>query len=227
MCAFMNGDDPPEHYTEAFARSRGRFSAGDPAQMAKNAGARLKDDGSTITLVSLGRGLQVHHPEGKVRFTDDLRRPVWQWRLITLNYLSRADGTKPTGELVAFRQLQGGRAYAHAFADRTVSRLSGLIDQYSQDALRAALRQLDADWAKLGDISAVLFFMPRFPITLSLYRGDDEMPSSANIVFDSSANHYLHTEDAAVAAGITVQQLCRAAQKQQELGRPDGGAPGR
>ena len=205
----MSGEHPPQQYREAFERSRNRFGADEPLEMARRAGGEFEPERSVIVLCSLGRRLQVSYPEGEVRFRDSSEQPMWQWRLVTLNYLSRADGKPPSGKLVAFRQLNGGRAYQHAFVNRTVGRLGELIDEHPAGLLQKALQSMGGSPVDLGDVGAVVRFMPRFPITVAMWRGDCELSSSASISFDSTANRYLHTEDAAVAAAITVEMLDR------------------
>ena len=205
----MSGEHPPQQYRQAFERSRSRFRSDDPAEMARRAGGEFKPERSVIDLCSLGRCLRVTYPGGKVYFRDSGDQPMWQWRLVALNYLCRADGIPPSSELVAFRQLDGGRAYQHAFVNRTVGRLGELIDEHPPRLLQKALQSMGGSSVDLGDAGAVVRFMPRFPITVAMWKGDCELSSSASISFDSTANRYLHTEDAAVAAAITVEMLDR------------------
>jgi len=55
-------------------------------------------------------------------------------------------------------------------------------------------------------LQATLFLLPRFPVTVQLWPGDEEMAGSANVLFDASATHYLHIEDI-VAAGDQVARF--------------------
>jgi hypothetical protein len=43
----------------------------------------------------------------------------------------------------------------------------------------------------LGDLSFTIRPLPRIPITIVLWRGDQEMPPGGNLLFDSTAIHYL------------------------------------
>jgi hypothetical protein len=42
------------------------------------------------------------------------------------------------------------------------------------------------------------------------YAGDDEFPSAVSVLYDSSAGHYLPTEDLAVLGGLLVGSLLKA-----------------
>ncbi len=177
--------------------------------MAVNAGAEYHAETSTITLTTLNQVLEIEYPVGDVTFRGSGQRPPWQWKLIALNYLSRADGAPLTESLIAFRELDGGVAYHQAFYSNTVNRLARVVRMDNLGEIEQVCRQLGGSPMDIGDVGATLFFLPRFPITLTFWAGDDEMPSSANILFDESANHYLHTEDASVAAGLLVEFIIR------------------
>jgi len=44
---------------------------------------------------------------------------------------------------------------------------------------------------------------------VKIWMKDEELPGSANILFDSSANHYMHTEDIALAGELVVEFLIK------------------
>lgn len=205
----MTGHDDPGPYQAALDESLEKFTAGDPEEMAANAGAEYDVNDSTIVLSTLNQVLRIEHPTGEAAFRGSDRSPLWQWKLIVLNYLSRADGTPLAGNLVAFRELDGGTAYHGAFYANTVNRLARVVRMDNLDNIKQVCRELGGAPVDIGDVGATLLFLPRFPVTLTLWAGDDEMPSSANILFDASANHYLHTEDASVVAGMIVDFVVR------------------
>ncbi|NIP36737.1 MAG: DUF3786 domain-containing protein, partial [Thermoplasmata archaeon] len=42
-------------------------------------------------------------------------------------------------------------------------------------------------------------------------RADDELPASANVLWDETVKYYLHTEDVAVLGGIVASELIKRA----------------
>ena len=52
---------------------------------------------------------------------------------------------------------------------------------------------------------------PRVPITLVLWRGDDEFPPDGNILFDRSISDYLTTEDVNVLCETIAWTLVKSA----------------
>jgi hypothetical protein len=69
----------------------------------------------------------------------------------------------------------------------------------------ALLCYTDQDWAALqafgvpffgerlarGDLAFVMWPLPRLPITLTLWRGEEDLPDGGTLLFDRSALHYL------------------------------------
>jgi hypothetical protein len=51
------------------------------------------------------------------------------------------------------------------------------------------------------------YFFPKLPIVIALWIGDEEVPASANILFDANAGNILPTEGLSVAAGVLVGRL--------------------
>jgi hypothetical protein len=49
--------------------------------------------------------------------------------------------------------------------------------------------------ASYGDVSVTIDGFRKVPVTLVLWRGDDEFPPEGNILLDSSISHYLPAED--------------------------------
>jgi len=58
-----------------------------------------------------------------------------------------------------------------------------------------------------GDKGAKILALPRVPVVLALWRGDDEFPPEGNVYFDGSVSSYLSTEDIAYLAGATVYRI--------------------
>ena len=68
----------------------------------------------------------------------------------------------------------------------------------------------------LGDAAARFMAFPRVPITHVLWRGDEEFPPEATILFDETIPRYFPTEDIAALSGASVYRLMGAAHKFRE-----------
>lgn len=126
--------------------------------------------------------------------------------ILLLHYLAQADGTPPGGDWVRFGSLDGGRAYERAFAERTEGAFLNICLS-CHDRWQAGAIALGGAAAGPGDASVSLTPLPRTPVLLAFWGGDDELPSAARILLDAAINHYLPTEDVAVMCDLLLDKL--------------------
>lgn len=211
---YMTATKDGESYGTAFMHSLAKLASLDPEKIAEHSGSVFDPDEGTIYLTSLGREISVQFPNGNVRFTESGLQPVWEWRLLILNYLGRADNTPLTGELITYRETDQGQVFYPAFYKSCILPLVERFAEEEPEKIKKACGCLgaaveDIAIAETSDISAVFYFLPRFPIMVKIWLKDEELPGSANILFDSSAGNYLHTEDIAAAGGLVSWFLIR------------------
>lgn len=202
MFPYMIGKENVGSYRMTFEHSLKNFASKNPVEMAENSGSVFNPENSTITLKSLGQWINVTFPEGKVTFRYFNHSPVWSWRLIILNYLSRADNTPVSNRLISYRELENGHVFYPAFLRESINPLGKGLSQEPADAIKQACLKFAARLEEKADVCAVFDFLPRFPVTVKIWLKDEEIGGSANILFDASANHYLHTEDIAVVGNL-------------------------
>jgi hypothetical protein len=132
--------------------------------------------------------------------------------VLLLHYLVGVSEESPTGEWISFREFEGGDAYIGSFADRSLRPLRQTFGN-RPDLLRPAAEPLGAQPLDLGDVSVQVPVFPKVPLAFVVWRGDDEFPPDANILFDSTANSILRTEDLAICGALTVSKLRKNADK--------------
>jgi hypothetical protein len=191
-------------YAAALDKAVRGFAAADPSEMAELAGGALAD--GRLAIACLGHRFEVSHPDGRIRFRGTDFEPNVSLAIITLNHLARADGAAQTGRLVPYRELPDGQVFYGAF---TRYALATLLAGFSGAPARLAdaARLLGGEPAvSRADCTVRVPFFPRLLLTIQVWGADEELPGSANILFDAVAPHYVHTEDAA-AVGSYVAHL--------------------
>ncbi len=85
---------------------------------------------------------------------------------------------------------------------------AALLHYAGQDwaALQAAGTPFFGDRLAQGDLSFLMWPLPMLPITLTLWRGEEELPDGGTLLFDRSASQYL-SGLLAELAGLTVWRL--------------------
>lgn len=78
------------------------------------------------------------------------------------------------------------------------------------EALVSAGGRLQGTKRSKGNASVELLLFPKVPVTVIVWRGDEEVPASSTILFDRSIGGIFPTEDVAVAGSFIVEKLISA-----------------
>lgn len=157
-------------------------------------------------------------PYFETRLTVDLDRRTVLWgdkaadettSILALHYLIGCGPDAPRGILVPFNQAEGGDAYYEAFKRRTIDRLAAEFGRCSSSLVRAGMAIGGMDRI-IGAAAVEVRVFPKVVVTLIVWEGDDEIPASANVLFDSMALSIMSTEDLAVIGSLTVARLIKA-----------------
>ena len=173
------------------------------------AGVPPPDSHGHVWVPMLGENFAVLVEEEKVLLTGtEPARP--DKGLIVLHYLIGAMSIEPTGNLVSFRELRGGDVYWKAYEGRSINRLQDFFGE-RPEALHEAVKGMEHRKAAMGDVGYVITALPKVPVTVAVWGSDDELPASANVLWDDTVKYYLHTEDVAVLGGIVASELIKRA----------------
>jgi hypothetical protein len=125
---------------------------------------------------------------------------------LILTYLGMADGAPLAAGWIGFRELPAGLFYAQAFqgysGGRLVRHLVGGLEAFRRSAGRFGGRSL-----AVGDAAYTFGVLPRIPLAVVYWEGDDEFPSQAQVLFDRNASHYMTTDGLAVLGSHLVDRL--------------------
>jgi hypothetical protein len=130
-------------------------------------------------------------------------------RILILHYFVGAKGTPATDKLIAYKQLLGGVSYFSAFSQRVILPLVKNFGR-SPELLGGTARTLGGREADHGDISVTINALDRVPITLVLWKGDEEVGPNGNVLFNANVSDYLSTEDVTVLSETIVWKLVRS-----------------
>lgn len=197
-----------DNYEQALRIGLEIFQRKDPGRLAVKAGARYQDRRIIVPHLDRELVLNVESQQFHVKETGE-EAPIWL-AILTLHYLNNADGRQPTGKLKHFREFKDGHFYEPAFNRRTKEIL---VSVFGQDpaGMIAAGERLKAEILDTGDAALKLVYFPYLPITCILWKGDEEFPPEASVLFDESADLYFSAEDMAVAGQMAVLELLKAA----------------
>ncbi|UCD09842.1 MAG: DUF3786 domain-containing protein, partial [Dehalococcoidales bacterium] len=94
------------------------------------------------------------------------------------------------------------------FSKRTIQ---PLVENFGNDPVR--LLDVGKDFggvpADLGDTSIVIPAFSRVPVTIAIWKGDEEFPPEGSVLFDANVRDYLTTEDVTVVSEVITWKLVR------------------
>jgi hypothetical protein len=147
-----------------------------------------------ITLKYLNHTYQVKLPEMNISLQHSNQPVELRDKLLILHHLTLAKGTPLSNLLIAYQELREGATYYPTFVKRAVRPLIEYFGQFPEKLLDVSVK-LGSLKAAYGDVAVTIPAFSRVPITLILWRGDEEFPPNANILFDSTILDYLSAED--------------------------------
>jgi hypothetical protein len=128
---------------------------------------------------------------------------------LLLYYLVTADGAPLTGKWVSFADLPDGRMYNTAFqgysGNEIVKRFGLDLDTFTSACSKAG-----GNFVEIGSASFIFQALPRVPLMVTYWLGDEDFPSSCKILFDESASHYLPIDACAILGSMLTRKITSA-----------------
>lgn len=195
------------NYTAAHEVALKKFRACSIEEMARCSGFFL--EGNSLLVDFIDGHYKVEYPSGTFVgvSTSDEELPIYT-QILILHYLANLSDSLETGTLISYKELPGGSIYIQPFTHRAIDPLVRSFGANPESLLEVATR-IGGQPNGLGDVGVTVRVFPRVPVTLILWKADDEFPASGNILFDSTAPLILPTEDFAVLASAVVFGLKR------------------
>jgi len=169
---------------------------------------RVTDSQKEIIIQYLNQSYLITLPDIKISLVDSADEIPIRDKLLILHYFITAKGTLLANKLITFRELPEGSVYSPTFSQRTIK---PLVDHFGQEPclLVDAAEKLGGHKADYGDTAVTINAFSRVPITIILWRGDDELAPQGSVVFDATISDYLPTEDITVLCETITWRLVR------------------
>jgi hypothetical protein len=196
---------PQDNYQVAFDLACEQLRYSDVAERCAKSGAVFEKSGGEeglIKLLFLNQTCEIRTPRMEIGYAGSEEEvPIWA-KILIIHYLNRSKGLPLSGQWVTFRQVPGGSGYYPAYVKRA---LNPLVKAFGSNLklLIDAARQFGGWEVKQGDAGVTIQAFPHVPLTFIIWKGDEEFPPAANILFDSTITENLSTED--------IEVLCQMA----------------
>lgn len=204
--------DAPNPLEDRVDEIRDKLAREDPSALALRAGAIFTpegDSGGYLRLLYWSREVFLRFPAFTGKYADD-GTPISTFDMTMLAYYFEiTDGTPMAGEWIAFNQLPDGKFYAQAFQGYTGDVLARTFGN-DADAFIAANEQLFGRREFFGNLAYSYQVLPRVPLLVVCWLGDEDFPPSYRILFDANASHHLTTDAYAILGSRLTRMLAEA-----------------
>lgn len=171
----------------------------DPTGVCRNAAATYDPERKAYRLRSFGMEVEVSLADRTITsaaphadlLLDKLRDYS---RLALLWYLVNAKDIACTERLIKPVDVKGGQRFS---AGTHLLPLDKIAEKYGADTegFISRAREFGAAPLSYGDASVRLFPVPRVPVTIILWREDEEYPPRVDLLLDSSCNYQIASSD--------------------------------
>ncbi len=161
--------------------------------------------GSAWRLPVLDGVLEVQTSTGEV-WRDDGQSVRSGWRVLVLHYLDVRIQPPVQPPEVTFGGFPSAHTYASVYAQRVNGRLCATVGK-DLDTLRTAAEALRARDVPGGDLAIEVNVLPRIPLRLIWYAGDEELPPACTLLLPPNIESFLCTEDIVVLSEAFVSRL--------------------
>ena len=201
--------DTPNPLGDRVEEIRNQLRRKDPERLAAFTGAIYTPLGAAsgeLRLPYWSREVLINFPDFTGKYTDT-GEAINSFDLTMLAYyFERSDGTPMRGEWIAFNQIPDGLFYAQAFQGYSGNELAKAFGN-DVEAFMDANEKLGGRREFFGNLAYSYQVLPRVPIMVVCWLGDEDFPASYRILFDSNAYHHLVIDGYAILGSNLTRRL--------------------
>ena len=180
----------------------------DGPQTARRANCQYIDNPKSYLITLLNSEYTVNLSGKQVLSTQDRSPAGFIEELCILAYLINSQDLPAAGKLTPPQALPGGEFFFRGPHKLNTDKLEKAFGQ-NPERLYDVTDRFTAKRYKFGDAAIELYVLPRIPLTIVIWRGDDEFPAEGSIMFDRTIPDYLSTEDTTILCETITWKLIR------------------
>ncbi|KJS22111.1 MAG: hypothetical protein VR72_07045 [Clostridiaceae bacterium BRH_c20a] len=183
--------------TAAFEQSRKKFQQLSPEIISKVTLLPYDQGTNSFSVESFGHKIQIEYPEGQMFLKESPEKPISiYWELILLNYLSHAAEIPLQNEWVSYRELPHGNLYYRNIMMGALEPLGRFFTECDKALVPIILTKLGFTLLDTkADVAARGEFVPRIPVLIQFWEGEEGIPSTCQILLDRTTSDQMHIED--------------------------------
>ncbi|MHC4659485.1 MAG: DUF3786 domain-containing protein [Planctomycetota bacterium] len=182
----------------------------DGRETARRAKCEYSRDLKRYVILLLNKEYIVDLPEKQVLSAEDSSQAAFGEELCILAYLINAQDMPVADRLTPAESLPGGQFFFRGLHKLPTEKLEEAFGQYPE-RLYQVMGEFGAKRCEFGDASIQLYVLPRVPLAVIIWQGDEEFGPRASILFDQTAAAQLPLDALGMAADLAVKALVKTA----------------
>ena len=205
-------EDDPTRLVERIDQLKNEIRRVQPHHLAAKTGTTYLEESDTQGFFNIsvwGAPYKLTYPTLEA-FNPDSKSPlILPNQALLFYYFFTADGFPPSDRWVSFTELQDGMFYTQAFQSYTGKELARIF-QDDRLSFEAAAKVCGGKQVEFGGVSYEFNLLPYISLLVVFWEGDDDFPSTFQVLFNASTNHYLPTDACAIAGSMLTRQIINA-----------------
>jgi hypothetical protein len=189
----------------------------DPQQIANCTGCEFTEEpsGKYFELFLFEKNIHLSYPElVATDFQGKTELPISSQAMICYHLLT-ADGSPMEDRWISFAELPDGRFYQKAFQGYSGDELASYFGN-DVNLFKKVNQLLQGESLSVGDAGFRYMALPKVPLAVIYFMGDDEFPSTCKLLFDASARHYLPTDACAILGSMLTHRILQCVKTGEE-----------
>lgn len=183
------------------------FSETNPVDISNQSTIPYDTESNCFKFKIMGREYTIKHPSAELRDVETGEEiKAYTIKTLILRYLVNSKAVPSFDKDITYKEIPGGLVYYRNFYNRTILKLAKLFSNELENFKENSLI-IGAQILNKGDACCKFEFIDNVFITFVVWQGDDELPASANILFDKNIEYYFNAEDLAVVGDVAIELL--------------------
>ena len=182
----------------------------DGQETAQRAKCRYLPSSQLYTIPLLNREYVVNLSEKKVLSAEQSLEAGFSEELCILTYLINSRDLPVANKLKTSQELPEGQFFFRGPHKLATEKLEEVFGQ-CPERLYDVMGEFGAKRREFGDASIELYVLPRVPLIIVIWQGDEEFGARASILFDETAAAQLPLDALWAAVNLAIKALVKAA----------------
>jgi len=183
----------------------------DGRQSARRADCQYTQNPPQYIIQLLNKEYRVELTNKQIHSRKDSSRAGFSEELCILAYLINSHNIPTSGRLTKAESLPNGQFFFRGPHPLPTDKLTATFGRKPELLLEIA-NVFNAKQYNFGDASIQLNVLPRVPLTIVIWGGDEEFAARASILFDETAAEQMPLDGLWLATQITAKALIKAAE---------------